>query len=267
MSPPFTEASKVGLIRVLKNINLLNCILITVSIIFIYGFLFPRLDTDVTFVSPPIIKKTAEKNPFESLKTQTLSPQEYRVIADQNLFHPDRIIPPEKKPESVLPKPEFILFGTLITPDLKMAYMEDKKAPVTTPGRGQRQTALKIGESLSGFRLKEVMTDKVVMTRGEETIQVLLQEPGSSKARETTSGPGPRTPVPAAGIPTPGSPQVSPQPGMTMPTPNPTIPNPAFPQPSGIAPAAPGQRPIPAGRMRGLPSPGIPPVQPKPPGS
>ena len=141
--------------------------------------------------SPPSSRRQAEKNPFESLKTQTLSPQEYRVIADQNLFHPDRIIPPEKKPESVLPKPEFILFGTLITPDLRMAYLEDKKAPVTTPGRGQRQTALKIGESLSGFRLKEVMTDKVVMTRGEETIQVLLQEPGSSKARETTSCRGP----------------------------------------------------------------------------
>ncbi len=188
MSPPFTEASRVGLIRVLKSINLLNCILITVSIIFTYGFLFPRLDTDVTFVSPRIIKKNAEKDPLESLKTQTLSPQEYRVIADQNLFHPDRIIPPEKKPESVLPKPEFVLFGTLITPDLKMAYMEDKKAPVSTPGRGQRQTALKIGESLSGFNLKEVMADKVVMTRGEETIQVLLQEPGSSKGQGNNLG-------------------------------------------------------------------------------
>jgi type II secretory pathway component PulC len=266
MSPPFTGGSKVGLMRVLKNINLLNCILITVSIIFLYGFLFPRLDTDVTFVVPPIIKKQAEKNPFESLKTQTLSPQEYRVIADQNLFHPDRIIPPEKKPESVLPKPEFILFGTLITPDLRMAYLEDKKAPVTTPGRGQRQTALKIGESLSGFILKEVMTDKVIMTRGEETIQVLLQEPGLSKTRETTSGPpGPRTPVPAAGTPVPGStPGTSfPQTGIPMPTPTP-----AFPQPSGIAPASPGHRPIPAGRMRGLPSPGIsPPMQPNLPGS
>jgi hypothetical protein len=87
----------VGLMRVLKSINLLNCILITVSIIFIYGFLFPRLDKDVIFVAPPIIKKPAEKNPFESLKTQTLLPQEYRAIADENLFHPDRIIPPEKK--------------------------------------------------------------------------------------------------------------------------------------------------------------------------
>ncbi len=264
MSPPFTGASKVGLMRLLKNINLLNCILITVSLIFLYGFLFPRLDTDVTFVVPPIPKKQADKNPFESLKTQTLSPQEYRVIADQNLFHPDRIILPEKKPESVLPKPEFILFGTLITPDLRMAYLEDKKAPVTTPGRGQRQTALKIGESLSGFMLKEVMTDKVIMTRGEEAIQVLLQEPGSSKARETISGPGPRTPVPPAGMPAP-SPSM-PQPAL----PQSAVPQPAFPQPSRMPTPNPGQRPIrpiPTGRMPGFPSPGVQPGQPIPPGS
>ena len=148
-------------------------------------------------LSFPLSRNRRRRTLDEALKTQTLSPQEYRAIADQNLFHPDRIIPPEKKPESVLPKPEFVLYGTLITPDLKMAYLEDKKAPVTTPGRGTRQSALKIGESLSGFRVTEIQADKVILTRGEETIQVLLQEPGSSKARETTPGPGPRTPGPS----------------------------------------------------------------------
>jgi hypothetical protein len=246
MSPPFTEANKVGLLRVLKQINLLNGILIIGSIVFIFGFLFPRLDTEVTFMAPPISKKPVEKNPYDSLKTQTLSPQEYRVTADQNLFHPDRIIPPEKTPESVLPKPEFVLFGTLITPDLRMAYMEDKKAPVTTPGRGQRQSALKIGESLSGFRLKEIMPDKVVMTRGEETLQVPLQEPGSSKARDitTTPGPGPRTPVPVPAGSIPSTPP----------------PSPSYPPPERTPPLPPGQRiqrPVPPGRMPAFPSPGV----------
>ncbi len=250
MSPPFTEASKVGLMRILKQINLLNCILIAISLFFIYDFLLPRLDTQVTFIAPPMIKKPAEKNPLDSLKTQTLSPQEYQVTADQNLFHPDRIIPPEKTPESFLPKPEFVLFGTLITPELKMAYIEDKKAPVTTPGRGQRQSTLKVGESLSGFRVKEIMPDKVVMTRGEETIQVQLQEPGSSKTREAIPGPGVRTQIPTPGI---------------------VRPSPAFSQPGRTAPLAPGQRlqrPIPPGRLPGIPSTGRPVTMepPRPPG-
>ena len=235
------------LMRVIKNFNLLNCILITAFLVFLFGFLYPRMDSDVVYVPTIIKKKPAEKNPNESLKTQSPSPQEYRDIADQNIFHPERIIPPEKKPEALLPKPEFVLFGTLITPDLKVAYLEDKKAPVTTPGRGQRQTALKIGESLSGFRLKEIMTDKVVMTRGEETLQVLLQEPGSSKTRE--GSPGVRPPVPTPGAPAP---------------------TPLFSQPTRIgpsAPAAPGQRPVPPGRMPGIPTPVGPPMEPPlPPG-
>jgi hypothetical protein len=273
MSPPFMEASKEGLMRVLKYINLLNCILLGVSIFFLYGFLFPRLEKDVSFVVPPPIKKQAEKNIEESLTTQTLSPQEYRVVADQNLFHPDRIIPPEKKPETVLPKPEFVLYGTLITPDLQMAYLEDKKAPVTSPGRGQRQSALKIGESLSGFRVTEIRADKVILTRGEETMQVLLQEPGSSKVRETAPGPtpGPRMPVPAATTPAP-SPSF-PQPGMTV-TPAPGArPIPSgrtrgFPAPGGTgmeSPQPPGTRPMPSGTP-GFPVPGAPPVPPQSPG-
>jgi type II secretory pathway component PulC len=244
---PCTEANNEGPMRVSKHINLINCILIMVSLIFAYQYLFPRMNTDVAFTVHPLVKKPAEKNPYELSKPQTLSPQEYRTIADQNLFHPERIIPPEKKPEAILPKPEFVLYGTLITPDLKMAYLEDKKAPVTTPGRGQRQSALKIGESLSGFRVKEIMTDKVVMTRGEETLQVLLQEPGSSKTRETTiSGPGSRIPVPGM-VPgaVPGA-----VPGISTPSPTPSIP-----PPGRTVPLAPGQRPIPSGRMQVFPAP------------
>jgi hypothetical protein len=242
MSLPCMEANKLGLMRVIKNFNLLNCILITAFLVFLFGFLLPRMDSDVVYIPPIVKKKTVESNLNKSLKTQSPSPQEYRDIADQNIFHPERIIPPEKKPEDLLPKPEFVLFGTLITPDLKMAYLEDKKAPVTTPGRGQRQTALKIGESLSGFRLKEIMTDKVVMTRGEETLQVFLQEPGSSKARDTSPGLRPPTSLPGAPAPTP-----------------------VIPQPGRIAPLAPGQRPqrpLPPGQIPGIPTPVGPAIEP-----
>ncbi|MGA3083495.1 MAG: hypothetical protein ABSE95_01725 [Thermodesulfobacteriota bacterium] len=239
------------LIRVLKNFNVLNCILIIVFLVFLFGFLLPRVDSDVVYVPALIKKKPVEKNPNESLKTQSPPPQEYRDIADQNIFHPERIIPPEKKPEALLPKPEFVLFGTLITPNLKVAYLEDKKAPVSTPGRGQRQTALMIGESLSGFKLKEIMTDKVVMTRGDETLQVFLQEPGSSKARGTT--PGPKSPVPA------------PRPAVPLPDISP--PNLPFPPPESIGPSSPArvQRPLPPGRMPRIPSPSEMPIPPMPP--
>jgi hypothetical protein len=95
--------------------------------------------------------------------------------------------------------------GTIITPELKMAFMEDNKAPVTTPGRGKRQSALRVGESLSGFTLKKVEANRVVLTRNEEIMTVMLDDSKSPKTREGTgTGPGkPAQPPSAAGLPLP----------------------------------------------------------------
>src|SRR4030042_2543192 len=214
MSPPCLEASNMIFRRLLINCNLLNGILVAASLIFASCFLLPRLDSNSTFVPATMIKKKpSERNRPEEQKFQNPSPLHYVSIVDQNLFHPERKIPPEKRPETDLLKPEFVLYGTLITPDLSMAYLEDKKAPVTTPGRGRRQTVLKKGESLSGFVLKKIKPDKVVMNRGEEVIMVLLEEAGSPKTRESFTNPtvqapsfGPSRTPPA----TPPSPRIVP---------------------------------------------------------
>jgi len=77
-----------------------------------------------------------------------------------------------------------VLYGTLLSGDMNIAYMEDKKSPQSTPGRGKRQTPLKPGESMSGFTLRKIDADKVVMARGDETIIVLLDDPQKPKARD-----------------------------------------------------------------------------------
>jgi hypothetical protein len=244
------EASKLELKQVVKSFNLLNCCLIAASLIFVYSFLLPQLNSDVAFVTPPLKKKSVEKAPSELPKVQSPSPMDYVVIADENLFHPERRIPPEKKDEVVLPKPEFVLFGTLIMPNVSIAYLEDKKAPVTTPGRGKRQTALKKGESLSGFTLREVLADKVVLARGEETLTVLLNDLQSPKTREAAGITSPPAQIP--GIP--GSSSPSPMAG--QPSRPPLLPGPGVP-PSSMTPGPPippsqamqpGLQPTPNGR-------------------
>jgi type II secretory pathway component PulC len=87
-----------------------------------------------------------------------------------------------------LPKPEFVLYGVLITDDASVAYVEDKKALQSTAGRGERQVALRKGETLSGFTLTEIGADKIVMVRGDEIITVNLSEP---KVREVAKQPKP----------------------------------------------------------------------------
>jgi hypothetical protein len=69
----------------------------------------------------------------------------------------------------------------LIADDLKMAYIEDLKAPRSTSGRGKRQIALKQGDSLSGFALKKIEAGKVVMVRGDDSIIVPIIDPAHAR--------------------------------------------------------------------------------------
>jgi hypothetical protein len=197
--------------KLLRNLNVLNLLLLAAALGFAFNRLLPLIDSPVGYTVPRV-KETAPKAPEEApAPAPSTNPLDYTVIAEENLFHPERKIPPEKKAEAPLPKPEFVLYGTLVTSDLGVAYLEDKKAPpVTTAGRGKRQTALKKGEALSGFTLKEVQADRVTMIRGEETLVVSLNDPQNPKTRE--------------GVPEPAKPGAVPKPGAAAPSPSPAAP-------------------------------------------
>ncbi|MGB9715547.1 MAG: hypothetical protein ACPL1G_03975 [Thermodesulfovibrionales bacterium] len=189
----------------LRNINLLNIILLVIALLIANYVILPLVNIKVKLntITPKNIQETKEEIPSES---PAQSPSDYMMIAEHNLFHPQRIIPPEKKEEQPLPKPEFVLYGTLISDDISIAYMEDKKSPRSTPGRGKRQTALKIGDSMSGYILKEIDQEHVLMVKGEESLIVKVIDPAMKKDREGS-------------VPTPATqPQVSPpQQKTTMP--------------------------------------------------
>jgi type II secretory pathway component PulC len=176
------EANRVQIKLMLKSINLLNLILISVILFFASYIIFPMLTMQVAY-KPPALKQSGEEKKEENpAQTQIPTAFEYTLIAEQNIFHPERKIPEKKDEEKA--KPEFVLYGTLITDDIKVAYMEDKKAPHNTPGRGKRQSALHLGNTLSGFTLKEVQEDMVVMVRGDDKIEVKLLDPANTKIRD-----------------------------------------------------------------------------------
>ncbi len=181
----------------LRNISLLNIILIVSAFLLADYVVLPLLNVKVKYI-PAASKKVLTVKEAEPAQSQTPSPSDYTIIAEQNLFHPERKIPPEKKEEASVPKPEFVLYGTLITDNVSFAYLEDKKSPRTTPGRGKRQTALKKGDTMSGFTLKEIDQDKVVMVRGEETLVVKVIDTNVKKDREVVSTP--TTPITPAQV-------------------------------------------------------------------
>ncbi|MGD1074853.1 MAG: hypothetical protein ABR903_02050 [Thermodesulfovibrionales bacterium] len=193
----------------LRNITLLNIVLLAAIAVGVTYVFSPVIHLNPKFTSPQTKKAEAGKDePAAAIPAP--SPLDYAIIAEQNLFHPDRKIPVDKPAEAPLPKPDFVLYGVLITDDTTVAYMEDKKAPQSTTGRGKRQIALRKGESLSGFTVTAIEPTKVVMVRGEETETVNLNDQHAPKTREGGAPPAPGQPQPpTAG----GQPAQAPQPG------------------------------------------------------
>jgi len=173
-----------------RNINLLNITLIAAIVLLANYTVLPVFSTNIKY-SLHAPKKTVADKEEKSPQSQTPSPLDYMIVAEQNLFHPERRIP-EKKEGKELPKPEFVLYGTLITDEVKLAYLEDLKAPYSTPGRGKRQRPLRLGNTLSGYTLNEIHADRVVMVKGEERIEVKVLDPQYKKAHsaDTAIKPG-----------------------------------------------------------------------------
>jgi len=170
---------------VLRHITPLNLLLLGIIAAAYFYAVTPLFGIGISLPVPKL-EATAEKKDIKTEDAQAPSISEYVSIADLNLFHPERIIPPEKKADQ-LPKPEFILYGTLIDGATQIAYLEDLKAPHSTAGRGQRQRALKLGQVLSRYTLKEIHHDRVVMSKEDEMIEVKIEAKKRVRTGDTAS--------------------------------------------------------------------------------
>jgi len=177
---------------ILKNINVLNLLLLTMAIFLLLKFNDSLHDKKIKFtISKPkkVLIATEEKAAAESAATYL----DYIVITEKNLFHPARKLEAETKPEQQIARPEIILYGTLITDDKRIAYIEDKKSPYSTPGRGKRQVAVKEGDMIAGYKLEIVNTESILLVHGDDRITVDLRtqkerKSGEAAAKSTLSG-------------------------------------------------------------------------------
>ena len=182
----------------IRNVNVLNVLLMAAIALCALYILSPLLHPQVAFTLPSP-KKPLESKEEKGAENPPVSPMEYTIIAEKNILHPERKIPVDKPEASLLPKPDFVLYGTLIAGDTSLAYLEDQKASTTAQGKGRKPRPLKKGETMSGFTLKEIETEKVVMVRGEETIEVRVsghsrqeKQPAQVSAPKTSATPAER---------------------------------------------------------------------------
>jgi type II secretory pathway component PulC len=164
----------------LRHLNILNLALIALAALFASYLIAPGSEMKISVKAPQAQKKGPEKQ----LPGSPVMPPfaDFTSIPANNIFHPERKMPVVTGEEEK-PKPAFVLYGTLISDDAKIAYMADGNNPYSTPGRGERQRTLKEGESLSGYRLEFVEHDRVIMKKGDEQLIVMVFDPNNPKAR------------------------------------------------------------------------------------
>lgn len=193
----------------MKSLNLLNLILIIIILIFVQYLTKPKIDVKPKYEITKDAAVSDKKDENLSKNKDYSINVDYMIVAAENPFHPERIIPVEKKESPPPPRPELLLYGVTITDEFSIAYVEDKRAPLTTPGRGKRHIILKKGDSIGGFTLKEIHPDRIVLVRGEEIMTVNLVD--SSKRRDGSISP-PASQKPATPPPRPVRPPNVPQP-------------------------------------------------------
>jgi hypothetical protein len=211
------------LYRVAKNINVLNGLLFLALCAIIYYGIVPYLNVTIQ-PGLPTLEKAENEETNRLVSQPNPSFTDYVVVSDQNLFHPERKIPQEKKVEVetgkivVIPKPDLVLYGTLITNDLSIAYIEDRKAPFSTPGRGKRPRPMKKGDNINGYVLRDIKANSIVLENGQEQLVVMLDEKDKKREGETA----PAIPASPSRSPVPGVSQAATNsPATTTPSPVP----------------------------------------------
>ncbi|MEW6332828.1 MAG: hypothetical protein AB1558_01000 [Thermodesulfobacteriota bacterium] len=246
---------------VLRNFNVLNLLLAAAVIGFFIHFLGPLLETP-TSAEVPKPREIALELPSTADEPAKPPIADYALIGEQNLFHPDRAVPEGKKPPvSPQPRPELVLHGTMITGELKIAYLADKKAAQKTPGRSAPHIVVKEGDPVSGYVLRQITETMVVLANGEEQMTLYLDELKDRKGEITgpTRAPSQPATAPTQAMPRPSMPpqQVQRPPAM-QPAP------PASPSTSRRPPSQPASTMTPAGQPRQPAMQYFPPVPPAP---
>ncbi len=107
----------------------------------------------------------------------------FAVITQRPLFSPDRRPPQESAGGSATPVsdklPPLLLTGVVIADDDSVAIVEDG-----APGRqNEPGQVVRLGDSIQGWTVEEILPDRIVLTRGEDREELRLVEDGAQRQR------------------------------------------------------------------------------------
>lgn len=185
---------------ILRNLNVLNGLLLAAIALLVVFIAVPFFSMDI-WLSIPKVPPAKIGQGVQTSVAENPSLADYALISDQNLFNPARRIPPAGTEEKMFARPEIVLYGTLITGNTRIAFIEDKRAPKITPGRGKRQIAAQKGYNINGYILQQIEPDRIVFAKGMDRIVVRLEEGEKRKeTKEPITNPQEAAPAAPSGI-------------------------------------------------------------------
>lgn len=205
---------------------MLNLALVVVSVAFAAGIVRTLL-VKHPLPGPPTIRAAGVPPPSAAAETGDRSPAAYAAIAAQNLFNPAR----SETATAAVAVAKPVLHGVVINGPKSRAFLEDPTA--------KRVVGYSVGDAVGGGKIERIADDRVVITRPEGSMEVLLQDPSKPRPAPVVAA------APAQAAPAQGAPgQPAPQQAL----------------PAQIAPPPPGQVQGPSPRIGAAPS-GPPPIQ------
>lgn len=194
-----------------RNLILVNGFLIVLCLVLVERIYHVWDDHGRAPASSPGSEKPVLLAEFKPVVRQ-LSPRNvYQVVADKDLFRPDRTEwkPPVAAKEleaAKKPAPQITVFGIVIAGDRRHAWIQDPKA-------AGKLRKISEGEDMDGWKVGKIAPNDVNLTCGAETKSYRLIEEGKPKPRavpRVAAPPPAPKPIPHA-LPLP-PPQSSPTP-------------------------------------------------------
>ncbi|MCJ7495968.1 MAG: hypothetical protein MUP68_17320 [Deltaproteobacteria bacterium] len=135
---------------------------------------------------PETRSESAFKTEALAVKEKPESVQSFRIIAEKNIFSPERkdfpspALTPAERPQPIV-RPQVILSGVVIFGDYQAASVS---IPGRPPGKGERDAmTLKVGDKIAEYKLAKISADRITLEAGGDSFEVLLYDPKKPKAR------------------------------------------------------------------------------------
>ena len=172
------------------NYKILNLILfpvvLTVAALNYETWSHPNGSARVAVQKPVARLENPSKTEVLAVKEESKSVQSYSIIAEKNIFNPERKdflslgLNSAEQPRQIA-RPQMILSGVVISDDYQ-------SASVTSPGRplkkGERETmTLKPGDRIGEYKLAKIEADRIIMKAAWDSFEILLYDPKKPKAR------------------------------------------------------------------------------------